>query len=132
MRCIIAGSRHIKSRALVIEAILRCPWWHEITCVVSGCAGGVDQIGAEWARTAKIPVKNMPADWDNLKAPGAVIRINEATGRAYNAKAGPDRNERMAQYADALILVWNGKSEGSADMLRAAQRHGLRVWEEKV
>ena len=129
---IIAGSRHIKNRTLVIATILRCPWWHEITCVISGRAPGVDRIGEEWARTAKIPVKPMPADWDNLNAPGAIIEQHPVTGKLYNRRAGPDRNRRMAECADALILIWDGKSEGSANMLMEASKRGLRIWQGRL
>jgi hypothetical protein len=31
----------------------------------------------------------------------------------------------MANYADALVLIWNGSSKGSADMLRKATEKGL-------
>lgn len=132
MKVIIAGSRHIKDERLVIDAIKRCPWLHEMTEEVSGCAPGVDTIAANWARGEGYTVKEMPADWDNLKAKGAVIRRNKQTGRWYNAAAGPERNERMAQYADALILIWNGRSPGSQDMLDAARERGLVIWQEKV
>jgi hypothetical protein len=35
----------------------------------------------------------------------------------------------MADYADALLLVWDGKSKGSYDMLNRALEGGLDVWE---
>lgn len=34
----------------------------------------------------------------------------------------------MADYADALVLVWDGHSRGSADMLARAVRGGLKVF----
>jgi hypothetical protein len=43
--------------------------------------------------------------------------------------AGPKRNKRMAEAADALILVWDGKSKGSASMKSEAQKRGLKIFE---
>lgn len=42
--------------------------------------------------------------------------------KLHRKAAGPIRNEQMAQYADALILVWDGKSAGSSSMLGLARR----------
>ena len=53
-----------------------------------------------------------PADWDR-----------------YGKAAGPMRNEKMAQNADALILFWNGTTPGSASMLRLADKYGLAIRE---
>lgn len=38
----------------------------------------------------------------------------------------------MAEYAEALILVWNGESPGSANMLKEAISRGLVVFEKRV
>ena len=33
----------------------------------------------------------------------------------------------MADYADALIAFWDGRSSGTRDMIRRAEEKGLRV-----
>lgn len=66
-----------------------------ITEVVSGVAHGVDKLGERWAQAHKIPVKQFPAQWNK-----------------YGNAAGPIRNREMAEYADALIAVWDGQSRG--------------------
>lgn len=38
------------------------------------------------------------------------------------------RNTDMAQAADALVLLWDGQSTGSLDMLRKAEARGLAVY----
>lgn len=38
----------------------------------------------------------------------------------------------MADYADAMILVWDGKSRGSANMLKQAREKGLKIYEKVV
>ena len=108
MKTIVAGTRDITDYQKVYDAIFSAPWI--ITEIVSGGARGVDTLGEQAAAALGIPVKVFPADWDRLK-------------RA----AGPIRNGQMAEYADALIAVWDGSSRGTADMIRQARAHKLRV-----
>lgn len=115
MKCIIAGSRHITDKYLVHKAIEACPWQGSITEVVCGGASGVDNIGWRWAAAQAITVHHMRADW-----------------ATYGKAAGPIRNHQMANYADALILIWDGKSKGSADMKRWAEYMQLRIYEHIV
>lgn len=110
MKTIIAGTRTATITAVVM-AIVQCPWSEEITEVVHGGAPGADRWGKRWANSRKLPITEYPADW-------------KQHGRA----AGPIRNGEMANYADALVLVWDGKSRGSRDMLEKAQAKGLRVF----
>jgi hypothetical protein len=109
MRVIIAGSRTITHKEVVEEAVRRSGF--QITEVVSGCAIGVDSLGEEVARDLAMPVKQFPADWRRL-----------------GKKAGFLRNQQMADYADALIAVWDGKSRGTQDMVRRARKAGLQVF----
>lgn len=108
MKTIIAGSRTIWDYEFVEKVIDECPW--DITEVVCGMADGVDTIGLHWATDNDIPVKKFPADWDK-----------------YGRAAGRIRNEAMADYADALILVWDGESKGSGHMLEQAAVRGLTM-----
>ncbi len=108
MRTIIAGSRHINDEAVVLAAAEAAPW--EITEVVCGGAAGVDSIGAKLARERNVPVKMFPADWGKH-------------GRA----AGPIRNREMADYAQALVAVWDGLSRGTKNMIDEARARGLTV-----
>lgn len=109
MKTIIAGSRHIKDAAIVCKAVELSKF--EITEVVSGGAPGVDTAGEAIAETMGLPLKVFPAKW-------------EIHGRA----AGPIRNQQMAEYADALIAVWDGKSKGTKDMIDRASEQGLAVF----
>lgn len=76
-------------------------------------APGVDMMGWYWARSKNIPRKEYPADWNKFRK-----------------RAGFIRNQKMAENADALIAVWDGKSRGTKDMMQRAERLGLRthVW----
>lgn len=79
--------------------------------IVSGAARGADQLGETFAISRNIPIRKFPADWENF-------------GRS----AGFVRNREMAEYADALLLLWDGKSRGSQNMLLEAAKRGLRLY----
>jgi hypothetical protein len=110
MKVIIAGSRTIVDYDLVVIAVTNSGF--EITELVCGEARGVDTCGRQWAEKRQIPIKSFPANWD-------------ANGR----RAGPMRNRQMAEYAEALILIWDGKSFGSANMLKEAKYRSLKIYE---
>jgi len=77
---------------------------------LSGAARGADTLGEEWAVMCGIPIEKYPADWN-----------------AHGKSAGYKRNTVMAEHAEALIALWDGKSRGTAHMIEIAKRHGLRV-----
>lgn len=133
MKVIIAGSRHINDYQLVSTVISNTISKYNIsvTEVVSGCANGPDVLGEQWALENNIPVAPFPAEWDDISAPDAKIKINK-WGKQYNALAGFQRNERMAEYADVLIAIWDGKSHGTKDMIERAKNHKLFVLEYKT
>lgn len=111
MRVIIAGSRDCHDYDTLLEMIEECGW--EITEVVSGGAKGVDALGERWAAENGVPLKIFPADW-------------EKHGRA----AGPIRNAKMAENADALIALMKGtNSRGTLNMIETAAKKGLlNIW----
>jgi hypothetical protein len=111
MKCIIAGSRSIHQYVVLETAIDESGWHDEITEVVSGCAKGVDALGEEYAYKNHKRLMQFPADWDT-----------------YGKSAGIRRNNLMANYGDALIVVWDGKSKGTQHMIEAARRKGLKVF----
>lgn len=119
MKLIIAGSRSIRSYATLRQAVIESGLWDRYGRsieVVSGKAQGVDTLGEQFAAKAGLKVHSKPADWDNIKKRGAVVRVNRA-GKEYNALAGHWRNEEMAQMADEALILWDGQSTGSLDML---------------
>lgn len=125
MKVIIAGDRECVDYDLLERAIKQAPF--EVTEVVSGGARGADKLGEMWAKAHNIPVKVFNADWDNVKAKGAIIKINQWK-KKYNANAGFDRNEKMAKYADALIALQpDGPTNGTQDMIKRAKKHNLQI-----
>jgi hypothetical protein len=109
MKVIIAGSRTVTSYDLVTKAILDSGF--KIGTVVSGCARGVDRLGERFAMEAKLPVSLFPAEWD-----------------VHGPAAGPIRNKKMGDYADALIAIRVNMSRGTSHMIEYATGKGLRVY----
>lgn len=111
MKTIIAGSRDIENYMLVKQAIALSGFKDQITEVVSGGARGIDRLGERYAKEEGIACAVFPADWDKW-------------GKA----AGPIRNSEMADYADALIAIWDGDSRGTKHMIDTARKKGLKVF----
>jgi len=124
----VAGSRHITDYQLVSQIISNTISKYKIlvTEIVSGCADGPDTLGEQWALENGIKVEPFEADWNDITVPNALIKTNK-WGKQYNARAGFQRNERMAEYGDVLIAIWDGKSSGTKDMIDRATKHGLLV-----
>ncbi len=38
----------------------------------------------------------------------------------------------MAEYADKLILIWDGSSNGSKHMKKQAKKHNLKIYEHRT
>ena len=116
MRVIIAGSRDITRPSLVWSAIREAKTKSGIivTEVVSGGARGVDRLGERYARKIGIPIKPFIPNWYPLGI--------------YDPTAGFRRNRKMAEYADALIALWDGSSPGTKNMIYEAREHDLKVF----
>jgi hypothetical protein len=98
MKVVIAGSRNIEDYQELLLAISSSPFL--VTEVVSGHANGVDRMGERYALENNLALTLYPANWEE-----------------YGRKAGMIRNSKMADYADAAIVVWDGKSKGSKNMI---------------
>lgn len=99
MKLIIAGSRNIDDYDLVNKAVEESEY-ENICCVISGTAKGVDKLGEQWADKHNVCVLRMPADWNT-----------------YKKAAGPIRNAEMAKVADAAVIIWDGESRGTLNMI---------------
>lgn len=106
MRVIIAGSRSITNIEHVVRAVHKSGF--NITEVVEGGARGVDTLAFDYAHANNIPVKVFPANWNK-----------------YGRSAGMMRNAEMADYAEALIAIWDGKSRGTRHMIDVADKRQM-------
>ena len=106
MKTIIAGGRDYETADGDFEIIKNM----DIDEVVCGGARGADEYGKQWAERLGIPVRMFRAEW-----------------KLHGKSAGPIRNRQMAEYADALIAFWDGKSRGTKNMIETARKCGLKV-----
>ena len=108
MKVVIAGSRNISEQdsenyKMLIQTIKHAGY--NIDQVVCGMAAGIDKLGHRYAFASNIPIVEMPADWS-----------------AHGKAAGPIRNRKMAEIADAAIVIWDGKSAGTLNMITEMNR----------
>ena len=115
-KLIVAGTRSFNDyellRSVITQLFMNRHCWI-IDCyeeIVSGGAPGADTLAVRYATEADIPFKVFPADW-----------------KKYGRSAGPRRNRQMAEYADAAIVFWDGKSRGTQNMIQQMRELGKPV-----
>jgi hypothetical protein len=111
MKLIIAGSRNL---SVAEDFIVDCMVNFNITPteIVCGMAPGIDESGEAYAEKYQITRRDFPANWN-----------------AFQKAAGPMRNKEMAVYADALLLIWDGESKGSANMKMQMEKLKKPIYE---
>lgn len=109
-RLIIAGSRDIdgdEAKRLITGGLevgkVELGWNSRNSIIVTGGARGIDTVANRMAICWGLPTEVYPADW----------------GR-YGFAAGPRRNIEMAEIADGLLAIWDGKSRGTDHMINTA------------
>jgi hypothetical protein len=103
---IVFGGRTFDDESFLFAALDFLHGTRGIAKVIQGGAPGADKLAKRWADLRGVPCETVPAEWDNLNAPGAVIRTRR-DGTRYNAKAGPDRNAKMLTMGTAPP-TWKG------------------------
>lgn len=113
MKVIISGSRTCTVMNQVVKAIEESGF--DITRVLSGGCRGVDKMGEIWAQKMDVAYEVHKADWNE-----------------HGKSAGPIRNQKMVDNADALIAVWDGASRGTRDIIERARKKGLKVYVKRI
>lgn len=108
MKTIVAGCRRGFSFGDIIAGMLQVDW--VASEIVSGGAAGVDSFGEKWAECQGLPLKKFEAEWDK-----------------YGRAAGPKRNLRMLEYAEALVAFWDGQSRGTRHIIEQAKKRSMKV-----
>ena len=116
MITIVAGSRSIDRYSHVASAIAEAPW--AITRILSGGARGVDEFAVSYANLNNIPCDLVTAFW------------NEDSD--YNAEVGKQRYSEMLKKAEGIIVIWDGKSRGTAHLIELAKQSKLKLHIKKV
>ena len=112
-RVIIAGTRTFSDYSLLAEYAdkkLAEVSKKDSIEIVSGGASGADALGERYAKERGYYIRRFDAEW-----------------KRYGRAAGPRRNKQMAEYADALLAYWDGKSRGTKNMIEEAKKRGLKV-----
>ena len=116
MKLIIAGSRDLMGMQSFDYHALEGLLYGVIELfpdeIVSGCSGIIDNAAIKFAGYNDIKLSKFPADWTT-----------------HGKAAGPIRNRQMAEYGDALLLIWDGNSRGSASMLNEMEKLNKPVYE---
>lgn len=114
-KIIIAGGRDFNNYELldkevtsIVNSMMSVPM--DSIEFVSGGAKGADSLGEKYAKANNFKLRIFPANWDK-----------------HGKAAGPIRNRDMAEYADMLIVFWDGRSRGTRSMIREAKHRDLEV-----
>ncbi len=109
MKLIIAGGRDFNNRELMVtklQELVRQDKIPESPELVCGMARGADIMAWQLWNANCMTVHEFAADWDRL-----------------GKRAGFVRNAEMAEFADALIAFWDGKSRGTKHMIDIMSRY---------
>ena len=99
MKLLVVGSRSIKDFDL-------SPYIsEEVDTVISGGAGGVDSLAERYA--------------DMKRISKYIIRPHY---NIYGRAAPLKRNEQMVDMADAVLIIWDGKSKGTEHTIKYAKK----------
>ena len=110
MKVIIAGGRDFNNYETLYKLCDKVLSNQTEIEIVSGTANGADKLGEKYANEKGYVIKRFPANWED-----------------FGKKAGIIRNREMADYADALIAFWDGKSRGTKNMIEVAKKNKLEV-----
>lgn len=129
---IVAGSRgwddyakfsRLMAPSFLIEGRVR----PDVVFISGEAPSGADNMIIRWCVQHQADWCGFPAQWD--RTDGSVVRIKYTrTGRPYNALAGFQRNQDMAEYATELWAFYDGRSPGTRDMIERAARRKLKTW----
>jgi len=109
MKLVIAGCRDFDDYELLsnkIDAYIKTEAKDEKITIISGGADGADKLGEKYSKDNCYDLDVHSADW-----------------KKFGKAAGPIRNERMAQVADAVVVFWDGKSRGTKNMIDNAKKY---------
>lgn len=117
MKLIIAGSRYLADPYPYIRSAILKQYdlYSHNLIIVTGNSGSVDLAGNEFANRHKLELVTFPPDW-----------------KTHGKAAGPIRNKQMAEYADALLLIWDGESKGSSNMKNEMIKLNKPIYEIRI
>lgn len=128
MRLVVTGGRDYRDTAGAFAALDDLHARRPITVLIEGEAPGLDTRARVWAKRRGIRVEPYPAPWDDIDHPDADVKFRR-DGSAYDANAGPRRNQQMIDEGRPdFALVFPGRG-GTADMRRRIVAAGIEFEE---
>ena len=110
MRVIVCGTRGLYGGVHWLDLKHELDELKPKTIIHGACMNSADQMADKYARDNRIEVIKFPADW-----------------ATYKKHAGFLRNRQMAaeSHADFCVAVWDGKSNGTRNMIQEATMYGI-------
>ncbi len=107
-RLVVAGSRDFTDEALLNRELDQLLADKPSVTIISGTAKGADRLGEKYAEEHGYTVERFAAEWEK-----------------YHRGAGPIRNEKMVETADAVIVFWDNQSSGAKNIIECARKHQI-------
>ena len=80
----------------------------DMNAVEKRSARGADRLGERYAAEHNLRIERFPAEWEK-----------------YHKGAGPIRNMKMVQSADAVIVFWDNASSGTKNIIECARKQDI-------
>lgn len=109
-KVVVAGGRDFSDYELLKSYLDEFLADKEDIQIVSGGASGADTLGEKYAMEKNLSIRVFLADWQQ-----------------FGKSAGYKRNAQMAEYGDACVAFWDGKSKGTKHMIDLANTFKLTV-----
>jgi uncharacterized protein YwgA len=107
-RLVVAGSRDFNDYSLLSAELDKLLAGKTNITIVSGTARGADRLGERYAVEHNLRIERFPAEWEK-----------------YHKGAGPIRNMKMVQSADAVIVFWDNESSGTKNIIECARKEDI-------
>ena len=107
-RLVVAGSRDFNDYSLLSAELDKLLAGKTNITIVSGTARGADRLGERYAAEHNLRIERFPAEWEK-----------------YHKGAGPIRNMKMVQSADAVIVFWDNESSGTKNIIECARKEDI-------
>lgn len=107
-RLVVAGSRDFNDYTLLSAELDKLLVGKTNITIVSGTARGADRLGERYAAEHNLRIERFPAEWEK-----------------YHKGAGPIRNMKMVQSADAVIVFWDNESSGTKNIIECAHKQDI-------
>ena len=128
MKIIVAGGRDFFDREHMefeLTQLHRNGVLGENPELVCGMAKGADLLAKDVFEAAGFDVHERPADWQDMSEP---CKIGKNYFGKYNKLAGMKRNHSMGDESDVLVAFHDGRSKGTADMIKYMRSLGKNVY----